>query len=589
MSHFGADVDLTRTTERKWLRVGASIGAMANSWSGRDDLTAYVGSWVGTDHGAPAAYNPATAEIEVNSDVAFDHGNPELIGEFTDRAVQLHNAKASGAIFHEACHARFSSWPLKETSDSLARERSVWDALVLLEEVRIEWQGALLYPENRILLKASAMGIVLADFQKFDEEVPQVLRTAKLATLILGRVDAGILAPGDVEHVSELVGRAIPHDVLEALRRVWTEFAQIRPHNLERMIELARDWDLLVKGEMEAQGQQEGQPTEVSLADIIEAIGEDGFEVSMSVERDARAQAQAEEYNQQTEQINTRSKDRAKAKGVASGVFSQVTGNKSNSRLSKTRKPSTPERQAAVSLSRALEKAQYRDRVRVESRSKLPPGRLRTRSLIQGIAQQSRGLSPDIEPWDRVQRRHVDNPPLTIGVMVDISGSMGDAMEPMASTAWVLSEAVRRVHGRVAMVYYGQDVFATLKPGQHLENVNVYTAPDSTEEFDKAYLALDGGLGLTDGTGARLLVIVSDGQYRPEQVKAVERRLVEAQRAGIAVLWIGAGSYGTARASRYCQDTHAEFVPLGTGNIVDIIDKVGVLAVKSMNAVGASR
>jgi hypothetical protein len=587
MSHFGAEVELTRTTEKKWLKVGASIGAMANSWAGRDDLTAYVGSWVGADHGAPAAYNPATAEIEVNSDVAFDHGEPDMIGDFTNRAVQLHNAKAAGAIFHEACHARMSGWPLKETHDRLAGEKSVWDALVTLEEVRIEWQGSLTYPENNILLKASAMGIVLSDFSKFEaEEEPQVRRTAKLATLILGRVDAGILTPSDVENVSALVDRVIPLDVLEALRRVWIEFAQIRPYNLERMIGLARDWDLLVRTEMESQGQREEQPVEVSLQDILEAIGEDGFEVSMSVERDARAQAQVEEYNQQAAQINKRSQDRSKAKAVANGVFSSVTSNRSDSTLVKTRKPSTSERQAAVSLARALEKAQYRDRVRVESRSKLPPGRLRTRSLIQGIAQQSRGLMPDIEPWDRVQRRHVDDPPLTIGVMVDISGSMGAAMEPMASTAWVLSEAVRRVHGRVAMVYYGQDVFSTLKPGQHLDNVNIYTAPDSTEEFDKAYLALDGGLGLTDGTGARLLVIVSDGQYRPEQEKAVNRRLAEALHAGVAVLWLGAGSYGTSRAARYCRDSRAEFVPIGLGNIADIIDKVGALAAKALTSVG---
>lgn len=590
MTHFGTDIDLKRTTDKRWLKVGATIGDMANRWSGRDDLTAYVATWVGQDHGAPAAYNPATAEIEVNSDVAFEHGDPEAIGDFTVRSTQLKNAKASGAIYHEACHARYSSWPLAETGERLKDEPKIWDALTLLEEVRIEWLGAQHIPENTILLKASALGIVLAGFKTDDDgQPPSIRKVARLATLIKGRVDAGILAEGDVPSVSGVVDTVLPANVVDALRRVWIEFASIRVPDVERMIELARDWDLIVSSEAEAQGQQDGDPVEVSLGDILDALGDDGFEVSMSVERETRSMAQGAEYSEQVEHKNKKFKERAQAKSVASAVFSRITTPRTSSRLVETRKPTGGERQAAVSLSRALEKAQYRDRVRVESRSKLPPGRLRTRSMIQSVAQQSRGMMPDIEPWDRVQHRHVDDPPLTIGVMVDISGSMGSAMEPMSSTAWVLSEAVRRVHGRVAMVYYGSDVFATLKPGQHLTDVTVYSAPDSTEEFDKAFLALDGGLGLTDGRGARLLVVVSDGQYRTDQQNAVHTRLTQALGAGVAVLWIGAGAHGANRAVSYCTKAGAEFVSMGTGRIEDIIDKVGALAVRSLSAVSSAR
>ena len=84
-------------------------------------------------------------------------------------------------------------------------------------------------------------------------------------------------------------------------------------------------------------------------------------------------------------------------------------------------------------------------------------------------------------------------------------------MQPMASVAWILSEATRRVQGRAAMVYYGNNVFPTLKPGQHLDRVKVYSAPDMTEKFDKAFKALNGGLNLLNGSGALLLVVVSDG------------------------------------------------------------------------------
>ena len=598
MTHFGHNVVARRTTSSKWLKVGASIGSMVNEWSGRGDLTVFVGPWVGMDHGAPAAYNPATSEIEVNSDIAFDHGNPEVIGDFTRRVVQLENAKATGAIFHEACHARYSLWPLEATQERLKHEAGVWDAMVVLEEVRIEARGVLEYPENQIMLRASAMGIVMSDLKVgVDDDIPKVRQAAKMATLLLGRRDVGILLDEDVVNVRAFVGRVLSDEVVDALSRVWSKFAVTSHGDVDGMIDLARDWNTIITTEAERQGQsgKEGMVlTSKQLGEMLDALGEDGFTVTMAVESEAGRQAKMAEYDERSVENKAKANERAQAKTMArevfqTGVRSVVTGRSTSSRLVETRAPNAQERQAAVLLARQLEKARYRDRVRTESASRLPPGRLRTRALVQGQAQRARGMMVDVEPWNRVQHRHVDNPPLTIGVMVDVSGSMGTAMKSMASTAWVLSEAVRRVQGRVAMVYYGSSVFSTLKPGQHLNEVQVYTAPDSTEEFDKAFLALDGGLTLTEGRGARLLVIVSDGQYRLDQLKAVDARLAQAARAGVGVLWLGAGDYGLSKAKAFCTRGSAEFVPLGTGSVVNVVEVVGRLAAKALTTAGTGR
>jgi hypothetical protein len=131
--------------------------------------------------------------------------------------------------------------------------------------------------------------------------------------------------------------------------------------------------------------------------------------------------------------------------------------------------------------------------------------------------------------------------------MVDISGSMGYAMEPMAVTAWVMSEAAKRVQARAAMVYYGSEVFPTLKPGQHLDKVHVYSAPDGTEKFNKAFKALDGGLNLLAGTGARLLVVVSDGCYTPEEIDRAQHWVKRCQASGVGVLWLPFERSGYAR------------------------------------------
>ena len=122
--------------------------------------------------------------------------------------------------------------------------------------------------------------------------------------------------------------------------------------------------------------------------------------------------------------------------------------------------------------------------------------------------------------------------------MVDISGSMSSAMEAMGSTAWIMSEAGRRIQAETAMVYFGSGVFPTLRKGQRLDEVAIYSAPDGTEKFDEAWQALDGELGLTFGTGVRMVVIVSDGQFTGKESENTIRMLQECKRNGVAVLWI---------------------------------------------------
>ena len=239
-----------------------------------------------------------------------------------------------------------------------------------------------------------------------------------------------------------------------------------------------------------------------------------------------------------------------------------------------------------MTVAKMLDKARYRERSQTSIKSVTPPGRLRTRALVQGQALASRGVQQQTEAWRRTQRKHTDDPTLNIGVMVDISGSMRAAMNPMAITAWVMSEATRRVQGKSAMVYYGQDVFATLKPGQHLENINVYTAKDSTEEFDKAFKALDGSLNLLHGTdGAKLLVVVSDGYYRDDQRERAKHWFKQCQSNGVAVVFI---TYdGGSSAERLVRGTNAKVVNLdANGDPRTAATLIGEAAASALTKVG---
>jgi hypothetical protein len=132
------------------------------------------------------------------------------------------------------------------------------------------------------------------------------------------------------------------------------------------------------------------------------------------------------------------------------------------------------------------------------------------------------------------------------------------------------------------MVYYGEDVFATLKPGQHLTDVKVYSAPDGTEEFEKAFKAIDGSMNLLYGSGARLLVVVSDGHYRPDQRRKAQESLAKANRLGVAILWVTFDSEGEPRG--ILNGTDGKVVRVGSDD--NIAELIGRAATDAIGAVG---
>lgn len=540
-------------TDPKWYGVGSQIGQLVNILSDRSDLVAYVGPGAGGV--APACYTPATAEVEINVDAAFGKNvEPADIGDIRERTTQFEWPKATGAIFHEALHARLSQWDIPKAAKEL--EHDEFMALILLEEGRIESIGVSLMPENAGFLRAAALEIVLADLSEDTLAASDTEMAARLAALTLARVDAGSLDESDCALLGETIVAKLGEKRVAELRSLWLAAqAHAKHHDASDMYPLAREWARIVKEAAEENGdagQGENEPGGLSTAggsaasdfvkEVMEALEEAAGNAAVGAFEQLSEQQEIEEWQKEAKDRASTAKQEKEHQDTAAEVFGKGTGPMPESSTRSTKvlsRDATPaERAAAVKVAQMLEKAKYRERDETEIKSIVPPGRLRTRAMVQGAALKSKGVMTQVEPWRRTVRKHTDDPTLSIGVMVDISGSMGDAMEPMATTAWVMSEAVRRVQGRAAMVYYGQDVFPTLKPGQHLKQVEVYTAPDGTEKFNKAFKALDGGMNLLHGHGVRLLVVVSDGCYTGAEQLAAKRWVSECSRTGVGVLWL---------------------------------------------------
>jgi len=568
MGHLSRLATRKSSTPAEWLKVCSQIGEQANTWADRNDLAVYGGEDAGMGQ-ALACFIHSTAEIEISLPVAFGKATtPEMVGDLRERKNQYEFPEAVGVILHEAFHARYSDWnyPLLESLDP-----KVGEAFMLLEEARIEGKAVFHFPENALFLRASAMGLSFAEAEESMEGKSTTGAFAHLSALTLARVDAGVLDDFDVANLERLILTKISEATLDTLRAIWREFQSLNVSQIARGIELAEAWVKAVQEQAEANGEP-AEPTEAekeamaeamaqALSEIMDALGEAMGDVA-SDNADALAdQEQSEQRQAEAKERASASKEKAKREAQADKVFAPSSGEPSSSgsssRLHETRKPEGKERAGAVKLAQMLEKAKYVERSITQVDSVVPQGRLRPRALVQKKALESKGVRSDLPTWRATKRKHTADPELSIGVMVDISGSMGSAMESMASIAWILSEAGRRVQARTAMVYFGSGVFPTLKVGQHLPEVKVFTAPDGTEEFDTGYKALDGVLGLTHRSGVKLLVIVSDGHYRHDQTLALDKAITECERSGVGVLWITPKECYSG-IERQLASTHAE-------------------------------
>ena len=585
-----------KATPPEWLAVGADVGFLTRDWAGRADIAAYIGDSAG--QGAPACFDPRSAEVEVNRDIAFGESTtPEMVGNLKDRDTQFAWPRVTGLIFHEAMHARFSTWDIQRAHETLTPAE--FTALVLLEEGRIESRGLKLYPDNACFLRSCVLDLVMRDAQLDGVPVTDTHAAAHIAALTSARVDAGSVNHDDIEAVENLVMDKLGLTVFLQLSSIWREAQDTPESDIEKLYELARRWAAIVADTAEANGEprdpgQPGQPGDGSglgefIKDLLEEVREAAEAASVGAQDDVNDQQTTEEWR---DEVNSRAQaagQEREHKKTSESIFSKGTGpvacRETASRLMNTRQPAAEERRAAVKLALALEKAKYRERDAHDVASIIPPGRLRTRAVVQGAALKSKGVHAPIEPWRRTVRKHTDDPTLSIGVMVDISGSMSYAMEPMAVTAWVLSEAARRVQGRAAMVYYGTGVFATLKPGQHLREVTVYSAPDGTERFDTAFKALNGALDVLHGRGARMLVVVSDGCYTNAETIAAKLWLRECDRAGVAVTWVDFDANCTI-SKDVVSGTKAQLI-VGSTNPTDTASAIGKAAVKALAAATA--
>lgn len=523
--------------EADWLAVSGALTDAIGDICSRDDLI--VRAVARTRAGAPAMFTPATATVEVSRAV-FGPVDPESIRPYLP-ADRYRYPAAWGGLIHEAAHADHSTWTPGDVAGSPSNAVA---AAVLLEESRIEAAHVDQRPQDRLWLRAGTTSVVWPELSATGITGRAI--AAQAAGLVLARVDAGILTTDETQPMRDAVEQILGADVLTELQRIWRAAHAVGDHDREAMLELGQAWCRAI-GQDPDQTAEHGTPCDTSAgpgrlrkpsagtgtAIPTAAITAAAAAVGAAIENDvAAATAGPAQTAHREAEAHVRTAKGARAAKEAFGRDLSRT---------RTRPPTPAERGAAANLAKQLRAASFRDRATTLTSAELPPGRLRMRGAMVRDAQRAAGAIPTAKPFIAMQRRTVERPPLRVGIAVDTSGSMACAERPLASAAWIIATAVTAADpaSASATIGFGNGrLQAFTKPGQAPAAVPVFKANGGDERFCEALDALNAALGLTTPGAARLLVVVSDGEYFTDERAEGAKRVKALTDAGCAVLWL---------------------------------------------------
>ncbi|QHA07853.1 VWA domain-containing protein [Streptomyces broussonetiae] len=533
-----------RPQDAHWLRIAAALAERLPELAGRDDVI--VTCEERTRSGAPAAFFPTTAQLEIDRSLFAPLRpaaiNPNQVGDEANYPV------AWGAFTHEAAHAAHSRW----STPPPLRGSALDTAAQLLEESRVERAQVSRRPADRAHLRAAIQHLVMPDFAT--NGPTDRWEAAGAAGLILGRRDAGILDPDETEPLHHAVHRILGEETLARLQMIWTAAHATADDDTSSMLAHARAW-------CEALGAPPDQPQPVPVpgnrsggGELAAAVGQVAATVTANeaAERTAQARVTAARASRSRAKATQAAQSR-QAANIAEKVFGpgnrpftpesqrgRGRGGHAASPVIGSRLPTAAEKAAAGRLARALRMAAYRERTTTVAASTVPPGRLNMRGALARDAQKAAGALPTAQPWIRTQRRQGPTPPLRVGIAVDVSGSMHAAAAPIASAAWIVAKAAALTDpdSRTATIAYRRALTAITQPGRVPTKVTEFDADGGGHSLAEAADALTAALDLTaPGTG-RLLVIASDGRYRSDEAARAADRITALRAAGCAVLWL---------------------------------------------------
>lgn len=503
-----------------WRALSDYYDELAARRSGREDMQVIVAPEAGA--GNPGFFMPARARLHVEGNLLpcepdkLNPGDPEHFSKM---------AAMHGVFIHEVGHA-------EHTLDGFEKMKGPGKrAAVILEEIRMEAEVVRKRPSDADWMRAAADEIIL---RKDSAPPASKAGAAMSAALTLGRVAAGSLEETDVEPMREALEKILEPKELEELEEIFAEAVTIPDGDFEALEALGGrmaaafpdDESADTSGLSGAMGESAGRASSGGL----ESLPDEAREALEDL-----AEAMEDEKGERSPDPEPSEPPEMPPSGIGHGF-----GDSRHGVRSKERDPRPEERAQRNRLAAMLRKARWRDRTMRRTASELPPGRLKVREAVRGSAERKAKRMPTARPWERKKRVHVDQPRIKAAVLVDVSGSMGPFVDGIASSLWVLSNAIRDAEGTVCGVAFGDEARLVLRPEKSAKKVLEFPADGGHEMIADAIDVANNLMGLESDDCPRLVVIVSDGHWvERHQSDKADVQIAALRARGCKVVQVG--------------------------------------------------
>jgi len=501
----------------------------------------------------PGLSNPG--HIDLRSRTTFLDAN-ELLGTLKQiKAGELTRERILGCLgvnFHEVFHAKHTKVWIAEDTEALDGdgERQLAVDRKQLEEPRMEAHGVRDFPPQsrrgqfvRLALQTALAHHMLPRFQR--RLAQSLALTGTVSRDLAGtsmvylkaRETYGGIAPGSLAPLEGVWQQVLGADKVK-LEDLFARLIWCPDGDSEQLTRYAREYRAIIgppERPPKLGGSGSGQGTDAAAAG---SLAEGLKQAIKNAQRAAREQCDADPHvTAVAEQAQRRGKPTPPASSNDRGG---AGAGKASGRLPDRgvdRPPFPDERAEMRRYAQALSKARSTGLVVITKRT--PGGRYNTRSLIRGVGERQAGLPVRTQPWELTLQRTARLLEPHFVLVIDTSGSMSSHEYALGPIAWILSEAVRAVGGRLVIVLFGNGCGLLSDGRSPLKLVpGIKTGGGTMYAGDALVLGCD-QLDMTNPARPRLIHCLSDGGWY--DTKDGVQRIHELREVGVPTNHIAIG------------------------------------------------
>ncbi|MEZ5157554.1 MAG: VWA domain-containing protein [Candidatus Nanopelagicales bacterium] len=569
---------------QSWELTGWSATEWARQIAGRGDVTVTIDATPGGVDVDPTSgqirIDPHAAELSVD-----DRGRVPTTRTLIDR---LSHPILAGLVLDGASRAAHSRWRGRVGADVPA---GVLEVAWALDAARAHRRLIIRSPRSRLFLRSAApvtMSVVGS---------PRVLLER-----VLPQVDAGVLPRWVGERTRPVVEEEFGADVVAECTQIWRQVLALRDSDEEQLLALSEQWCRLLpdadpdSGSGAGSGEREGAAQSVDSGDTGRedhpactagdgdsgeggadprdqqanpregtgtagdgdqldpgtGVGSGWTDLLRDLAAETSGEAELELHQALGPQPTPEKRADNTQRDLAAAAARSVFDAKALTRI-RNRPPTDTDIAERAAIVRRLKRAQYEAPRQVTEHVAYPAGKARTSGLVQRAAQRANGQVVTATPWRRNRRKVAEKPPLHVGVVVDVSGSMDRWLPAAGTVIWSLAAAAAELGGTAAATGFGGTVTALLGPRTGPNRVPVVPGGSSSTGCAEAMSAVTAGAELTTPFGARVLVVLTDGELPSHEASAIDDRVRYLRRHDVQVVWALTGD--RERASVIPEDT----------------------------------